>query len=111
MLLHGVRVRHRVMLAVTGPSDYGGPTGWLQLHRLSFIAWLFFMAVHVLAYVGAFRDARRRGARRLPARRAGRAGGRAGRRVQGGTLGGPRRFSAAVAPGSPCWSPPSWPAW
>src|SRR6202167_3351809 len=40
-----------VMLAVTGPSDYGGPTGWLQLHRLSFIAWLFFMAVHVLAYV------------------------------------------------------------
>jgi hypothetical protein len=40
-----------IMLAVTGPSDYGGPTGWLQLHRLSFIAWLFFMAVHVLAYV------------------------------------------------------------
>jgi hypothetical protein len=41
-----------IMLAVTGP-DYssGGPTGWLQLHRLSFIAWLFFMAVHVLAYV------------------------------------------------------------
>ena len=40
-----------IMLAVTGPSNYGGPTGWLQLHRLSFIAWLFFMAVHVLAYV------------------------------------------------------------
>jgi hypothetical protein len=40
-----------IMLAVTGPSDYGGPTGWLQLHRLSFIAWLFFMAIHVLAYV------------------------------------------------------------
>jgi hypothetical protein len=40
-----------VMLAVTGPSNYGGPTGWLQLHRLSFIAWLFFMAIHVLAYV------------------------------------------------------------
>jgi len=41
-----------IMLAVTGP-DYssGGPTGWLQLHRLSFIAWLFFMAIHVLAYV------------------------------------------------------------
>jgi hypothetical protein len=40
-----------IMLAVTGPSDYGGPTGWLQLHRLTFIAWLFFMAIHVLAYV------------------------------------------------------------
>ncbi len=40
-----------IMLAVTGPSAYGGPTGWLQLHRLSFIAWLFFMAIHVLAYV------------------------------------------------------------
>jgi hypothetical protein len=42
-----------IMLAVTGPNDYsGGPTGWLELHRLSFIAWLFFMAIHVLAYVG-----------------------------------------------------------
>ena len=41
-----------IMLAVTGPSyGYGGPSGWLQLHRLSFIAWLFFMAIHVLAYV------------------------------------------------------------
>jgi len=41
-----------VMLAVTGPGYYGGgATGWLELHRLSFIAWLFFMAIHVLAYV------------------------------------------------------------
>jgi hypothetical protein len=41
-----------IMLAVTGPNyNSGGPTGWLQLHRLSFIAWLFFMAIHVLAYV------------------------------------------------------------
>jgi hypothetical protein len=41
-----------VMLAVTGPNNYyGGATGWLQLHRLSFLAWLFFMAIHVLAYV------------------------------------------------------------
>ena len=41
-----------IMLAVTGPNDYsGGLTGWLELHRLSFIAWLFFMAIHVLAYV------------------------------------------------------------
>jgi len=51
MLLTGCVFGTGVMLAVTGPSDYGGPTGWLQLHRLSFIAWLFFMAVHVLAYV------------------------------------------------------------
>ncbi|HEX4089488.1 MAG TPA: hypothetical protein VHZ33_12275 [Trebonia sp.] len=41
-----------IMLAVTGPNNYdGGPTGWLELHRLSFIGWLFFMAIHVLAYV------------------------------------------------------------
>lgn len=41
-----------IMLAVTGPNNYsGGDTSWLQLHRLSFIAWLFFMAIHVLAYV------------------------------------------------------------
>jgi hypothetical protein len=41
-----------IMLAVTGPNySDGGPTGWLQLHRLSFIGWLFFMAIHVLAYV------------------------------------------------------------
>jgi hypothetical protein len=41
-----------IMLAVTGPNNYsGGDTGWLQLHRLSFLAWLFFMAIHVLAYV------------------------------------------------------------
>jgi hypothetical protein len=41
-----------IMLAITGPNNYsGGDTGWLQLHRLSFIAWLFFMAIHVLAYI------------------------------------------------------------
>jgi hypothetical protein len=39
-----------IMLAVTGPS-YGGPGGWLQVHRISFIAWAFFIAIHVLAYV------------------------------------------------------------
>jgi hypothetical protein len=39
-----------VMLAVTGPS-YGPPSGWLMVHRISFFAWLFFMAIHVLAYV------------------------------------------------------------
>jgi hypothetical protein len=40
-----------IMLAVTGPSYYGGPSGWLQLHRLSFIAWLCAMTAHVLTYV------------------------------------------------------------
>jgi hypothetical protein len=41
-----------IMLAVTGPSyGYGGPGEWLTIHRLSFFAWLFFMAIHVLTYV------------------------------------------------------------
>jgi hypothetical protein len=36
-----------VMLAVSGPGN--GP--WLDVHRLSFIAWAFFITVHVLAYL------------------------------------------------------------
>jgi hypothetical protein len=41
-----------IMLAVTGPSyGYGGPSGWLVVHRISFIAWAFFIVIHVLAYV------------------------------------------------------------
>lgn len=39
-----------IMLAVTGPS-YGPPSGWLVVHRISFFAWLFFIAIHVLAYL------------------------------------------------------------
>jgi hypothetical protein len=39
-----------IMLTATG-SSYGPPTGWLEVHRLSFIAWLFFVVIHVLAYV------------------------------------------------------------
>lgn len=39
-----------IVLAVTGPS-YGPPSGWLVVHRFSFIAWAFFIAIHVLAYV------------------------------------------------------------
>jgi hypothetical protein len=39
-----------IMLAVTGPT-YGPPSGWLVLHRISFFAWIFFMAIHVVAYV------------------------------------------------------------
>ena len=93
-----------IMLAVTGPGYCGGATGWLQLHRLSFIAWLFFMAIHVLAYVW-----------RLPAILAAEARGVSlpdgGQTVPGGTPGGRWRFSAAAAPGWPCWSPRSWPAW
>jgi hypothetical protein len=36
-----------IMLAVTGPGD--GP--WLTVHRISFIAWAFFITIHVLAHV------------------------------------------------------------
>jgi hypothetical protein len=39
-----------IMLAVTGPS-YGPPSGWLVVHRISFFAWLFFIAIHVVTYV------------------------------------------------------------
>jgi hypothetical protein len=39
-----------ILAAVTGPS-YSGPGGWLQLHRLSFIAWFAVMVIHVLAYL------------------------------------------------------------
>ena len=78
--------------------------GWLELHRLSFLAWLFFMAIHVLAYVWRLPAATcGRGARRLP--------GGQGRPAPGGTPGGRWRSSAAVAPGWRCWSPRCWPAW
>jgi hypothetical protein len=40
-----------VMLAVTGPGYFGPPSGWLEIHRLSFIAWAFFIVIHVLAYL------------------------------------------------------------
>ena len=39
-----------IMLAVTGPG-YGPPGGWLEVHRISFIAWAFFIVIHLLAYV------------------------------------------------------------
>jgi hypothetical protein len=39
-----------IMLAVTGPSG-GPPSEWLEVHRISFIAWAFFTAIHVLAYL------------------------------------------------------------
>ena len=50
MLLTACVFGSGIMLAVTGPS-YGPPSGWLVVHRISFIAWLFFIAIHVLAHV------------------------------------------------------------
>lgn len=50
MLLTACVFGSGVMLAVTGPS-FGPPTGWLEVHRISFIAWAFFIIIHVLAYV------------------------------------------------------------
>jgi hypothetical protein len=74
-----------IMLAVTGPGNYsGGDTGWLQLHRLSFLAWLFFMAIHVLSYVG--RLPRLLAAEARTARTARTGGGPAGRAME--VLGG-----------------------
>jgi succinate dehydrogenase/fumarate reductase cytochrome b subunit len=50
MLLTACVFGSGIMLAVTGPS-YGPPSGWLVVHRISFFAWLFFIVIHVLAYV------------------------------------------------------------
>ena len=50
MLLTACVFASGIMLAVTGPS-YGPPSGWLVVHRISFFARLFFIAIHVLAYV------------------------------------------------------------
>jgi hypothetical protein len=50
MLLTACVFGSGIMLAVTGPS-YGPPGGWLVVHRISFIAWAFFIVIHVLAYV------------------------------------------------------------
>ena len=53
MLLTACVFGSGIMLAVTGPSygNYGAPSGWLQVHRISFIAWAFFIVIHVIAYV------------------------------------------------------------
>jgi len=47
MLLTGCVFGSGIMLAVAGPGN--GP--WLTVHRISFIAWAFFITIHVLAYV------------------------------------------------------------
>ena len=50
MLLTACVFGSGIMLAVTGPS-YRPPSGWLVVHRISFLAWLFFIAIHLLAHV------------------------------------------------------------
>ena len=50
MLLTACVFGSGIMLAVTGPG-YGPPSGWLEVTRISFIAWAFFIVIHVLAYV------------------------------------------------------------
>jgi hypothetical protein len=50
MLLTACVFGSGIMLAVTGPG-YGPPGGWLEVHRISFIAWAFFIVIHVLTYV------------------------------------------------------------
>jgi len=50
MLLTACVFGSGIMLAVTGPS-YGPPSGWLVVHRISFIAWVFFIAIHVAAHL------------------------------------------------------------
>ena len=50
MLLTALVFGSGIMLAVTGPS-YGPPSGWLVVHRISFLAWAFFITIHVLAHL------------------------------------------------------------
>jgi hypothetical protein len=50
MLLTACVFGSGIMLTVTGPS-FGPPSGWLVVHRISFIAWLFLIVIHVLAYL------------------------------------------------------------
>jgi hypothetical protein len=51
MLLTACVFGSGIMLAVTGPSYNGSASEWLEIHRFSFIAWAFFIVIHVLAYV------------------------------------------------------------
>jgi hypothetical protein len=51
MLLTACVFGSGIMLAVTGPSYSGGVSEWLTIHRISFIAWAFFITIHVLAHV------------------------------------------------------------
>jgi hypothetical protein len=50
MLLTACVFGSGIMAAIVGPS-FGPASGWLFVHRISFIAWLFFIAIHLIAYV------------------------------------------------------------
>ena len=103
MLLTACVFGSGIMHTFTGPS-FGPPSGWLLVHRLSFLAWLFFIAIHVLAYVPRLPRllaAEARGAS-LPHGETGRTVKRAGPQTPGGTPAGRWTSSAPVAPGWPC---------
>ena len=51
MLLTACVFGSGIMLAVTGPGYNGPGNEWLNIHRISFIAWAFFITIHVLSYV------------------------------------------------------------
>ena len=50
MLLTACVFGSGIVLAVTGPS-FNGQNDWLEIHRISFIAWAVFITIHVLAYL------------------------------------------------------------
>ena len=50
MLLTACVFGSGIMLAVTGPG-FNGTSEWLTIHRISFIAWAFFITIHVLAHM------------------------------------------------------------
>ena len=99
MLLTACVFGSGIMLAVTGAGDNGSPSGGSQVHRISFIAWAFFIVIHVLAYVWRLPRLLAAEARGV-ARPEGAAGGHA--RLPGGTPAGRSKSSAAAAPGWPC---------
>ena len=88
MLLTACVFGSGIMLAVTGPG--GGP--WLTVHRISFIAWAFFITIHVLAYVWRLPRLLAAEARGVPAPEG----------EPGYTLAGRWKSSAAAVPGWPC---------
>ena len=104
MLLTACVFGSGIMLAVSGP-DYNGPgSEWLTIHRVSFIAWAFFITIHVLAYVW-----------RLPRLLAAEARGTEARgTAPEGNAGHARRAMrvlGGVVRGWPCCSPRCSPAW
>jgi len=64
MLLTACVLGSGIMLAVVGPGN--GP--WLNIHRISFLAWAFFITLHVLTYVWRLPRLLAAEARGVPAR-------------------------------------------